>query len=251
MLMTMEMWWLGFYMNRFYLALLLTINIPLLVGLSHYSGFETTFGWLDDLVDAFVAYAVGFVMALVVLPLIGEIGAGTSLDEVVGKVALQTIPGSMGALLARSQFIRSREDEGEQQQDQQAHPSYWGELFLVVVGALFLSLNLAPTEEMILVTYKMMWWQAILLALASMVIMHGFVYAVQFQGQHEDHPDSWLGSAFLHFTIPSYALVLLVSLFVMGVFGRLYGTALEEVLTLCIVLGFPGAIGGAAARLLL
>ncbi|HEV2129601.1 MAG TPA: DUF2391 family protein, partial [Longimicrobiaceae bacterium] len=60
MLMTMEMWWLGFYMDRFRLALFMSLIIPLLVGLSYYAGFEETFSLKNDLVDAFVAYAVGF-----------------------------------------------------------------------------------------------------------------------------------------------------------------------------------------------
>ena len=33
--------------------------------------------------------------------------------------------------------------------------SYPGELFLMVAGALFLALNMAPTEEMILIAYRM------------------------------------------------------------------------------------------------
>ena len=40
MLMTMEMWWLGFYMEPFRLALLMLLNIPLLIGLSYYGGLK-------------------------------------------------------------------------------------------------------------------------------------------------------------------------------------------------------------------
>ena len=52
MLMTMEMWSLGFYADRFRLALFIAVMIPLLVGLSHFAGFEPTFDWIDDVVDA-------------------------------------------------------------------------------------------------------------------------------------------------------------------------------------------------------
>ncbi len=47
MLMTMEMWWLGFYMDPLRLALFILLAIPLLVGLSYYAGFEPTSakGW--------------------------------------------------------------------------------------------------------------------------------------------------------------------------------------------------------------
>ena len=63
MLMTMEMWWLGFSMQPWKLALLLLATIPLLIGLSHYMGFEETFGFKDDALDSFVALAVGFIAA--------------------------------------------------------------------------------------------------------------------------------------------------------------------------------------------
>ena len=57
MLMTMELWQLGFAMDRLRLALLLALSVPLLVGVSHRIGFEQSFGWRDDLRDAFLASA--------------------------------------------------------------------------------------------------------------------------------------------------------------------------------------------------
>ena len=42
LLMTMEMWWLGFYLDRAKLLLLLVLTFALLVPLSWLSGFERT-----------------------------------------------------------------------------------------------------------------------------------------------------------------------------------------------------------------
>ena len=47
MLMTMEMWYLGFYMARERLLLLMILNIPLLILLAHRIGFEETFTWRE------------------------------------------------------------------------------------------------------------------------------------------------------------------------------------------------------------
>ncbi len=66
--------------------------------------------------------------------------------------------------------------------------TYLGELFLMAVGALFLSLNVAPTEEMIVIAYKMTHWHALVLMMLSIALMHGFVYAVSFEGGHELSP---------------------------------------------------------------
>src|SRR5215207_2219440 len=104
MLMTMEMWWLGFYADRVRLALFVAAVIPLLVGLSHFIGFEPTFDWIEDVIDAFVALAVGFIAGAVTLSLFDEIGPEMSWDEIFGKIALQAVPGSIGAMLSESQL---------------------------------------------------------------------------------------------------------------------------------------------------
>ncbi len=246
MLMTMEMWSLGFYMGRTQLVLLLGVTLPLLVGLSHYVGFERTFELKEDLVDALVAYAVGFSSSWLILSLLAVIEPTMSLDEIVGKVALQAVPAAIGALLAQSQ-LGQQEEEAEQQRD----IGYFGTLFLMSVGALFLAMNLAPTEEMVLIAYRMSGWHAIILAGVSLVIMHGFVYAVGFSGEAELPEDVPIWRVFLRYTVVGYALALLISLFVLWIFGRTTGLGFEEVLTTTIVLGFPAAVGAAAARLIL
>src|SRR3954452_17307905 len=71
LLMTMEMWWLGFYMNPIRLALLVAIFYPVLVGLSYYIGFDETGGLGHAAVHALVAYGVALVSSTVMLTTIG------------------------------------------------------------------------------------------------------------------------------------------------------------------------------------
>ncbi|HEX5580688.1 MAG TPA: TIGR02587 family membrane protein [Gemmatimonadaceae bacterium] len=246
MLMTEEMWQLGFYMDRWRLVLLLVVQLPLLVGLSYMSGFEPTFDLVEDAVDACAALAVGFVSSAALLALMGVIGGGTSADEVIGKVALHAVPASMGALLAQSQLG----GEEHEQELEERGATYWGELFLMAVGALFFAFNMAPTEEMLLIAFKMNDWQVLLLAALSLAAMHGFVYAVEFSGQ-EQIPTGGPVSAFFRLSVVGYALALLVSAYVLWTFGRFDGTALLPALVSTLVLGFPAAIGAAAARLVL
>jgi len=244
--MTMEMWWLGFYMDRFRLLLLALLNIPLLTALSYHAGFEETFSLKDDLIDAFVAYAVGLVAATIVLVLFSVVEFGMSWDEVFGKVLLLAIPGSIGAALAVNQLGSSVGEEKKERDE-----TYPGELFLMVAGSLFLSFNVAPTEEMVLIAYQMTPWHALALAFASLLLMHAFVYAVEFRGQSPLPHGTPQWSAFLRFTVVGYALVLLVSLYVLWTFGRTDGMGLAEIVGTATVLAFPGAIGAAAARLIL
>ena len=247
--MTMEMWQLGSYISRWHLAMLLLLNLPLLIGLAYYSGFEETFDMLDVILDAFAAYGVGFVAAGTMLLLLAIINPDISTSEVIGKIALQAVPGSIGALLARSMMGGNGHEQPQQQNREQA--GYWGELFFMLSGALFLSLNLAPTEEIMLIAFQMSAWHVLILALVSLVVIHAFVYSLKFEGGvavPEDTPP-WL--LFLRFTIVGYALSLLASLFMLWIFGRVEGSGFVTVLMMATVLAFPAAIGAAAARLIL
>jgi putative integral membrane protein (TIGR02587 family) len=246
-LMTMEMWWLGFSISNFKLALLLLLTIPLLVGLSHYMGFEDTFGLKDDALDAFVALAVGFVAGAITLSLFSVIESGMSAHEIIGKVSIQAVPGSIGAMFAQSQLGGDQKKKEEKKR----HAGYGGEVFIMAAGALFLAFNVAPTEEMILIAQQMSAWHSIALALVSILIMHAFVYTVEFQGTASIPPGTPFWSVFLRFTILGYAVALSMSAYMLWTFGRTEGLAFAQTISILIVLGFPSAVGAAAARLIL
>jgi putative integral membrane protein (TIGR02587 family) len=215
--------------------------------LAYYAGFEESVSWRELVLSAGVAYAVGFVAAAAGLALLGVLRPGMSLEEIVGKISLQAIPASIGAMLARSQ-LGERE---EQQQEEQRRETYWGELFLAAAGALFLAFNIAPTEEVVLIATMMSGWHAVAVVGVSLAIMHAFVYAVAFRGQTSLQPEIGAWSEFLRVTVVAYALALLVCLYVLWSFGRSDGLALGELVMQTVVLGFPAAIGAASARLIL
>lgn len=248
MLMTMEMWYLGFYISSIRLALFLIVFFPLLIGLAYYSGFEETFGWKNHTLDALVAYAVGFITGGVILTIFSVINIGMSLDEIIGKISIQAVPASIGAMLARSQFSQDKKD---QQEDEEEQIGYWGELFLMLVGAIFLGLNIAPTEEIALIAYQMTEWHALGLAIISLIIIHAFVYALEFRGQASIPPNTSFWSVFLRFTLVGYAIALLTSSYILWTFGQIQAMAPEQIIMVVIVLSFPAAVGGAAARLIL
>lgn len=253
MLMTMEMWFLGFYMERERLLLLLVLNMPLLLFLSHRIGFERTATWRESARDAIAAYGMGVVASALILLLLGVISPDMPPREWVGMVALQAVPASIGALLGRSQLSMQDEEDTDEEEDVPAsrETGYVTELFLMAVGALYLSLNLAPTEEMILLAYKMTVWHALSLLIVSLLLMHGFVYALAFKGSHSLEEGTPVWHAFIRFTLPGYVVALAVSLYSLWTFGRLDDLATTEAILTIIVLGFPAAIGAAAARLVL
>jgi len=241
LLMTMEMWSEGVSMEPVRLLLYFAAGLPLLYGLAHYAGFSDRRGPRNDLFDTAAALAVGAVTALILLGLFGVIESSAPPREALGMIALQAVPAAMGALLARRQLV------GEGGDGDEDDASYPGELFLMAAGALFFAMNVAPTEEMILIAYKAGALLALGLVIVSIALLHAIVYSAGFAGQ--EHYETPL-KAFLHFTLPGYAIALGVSLFVLFIFGRTDGHDLAGVVRTVVVLGFPAAIGAAAARLL-
>ncbi len=244
LLMTMEMWQLGFSMSRTRIALFIVATLPLLVGLSYYSGFERTRSLTEDIEDAFVAFGIGWIASALMLTLFGMISLDMPLGEIAGKIGIQSVPASIGAIVARKQLHATDSDRREDR------ATYGGELFLMTAGAVFVAFNVAPTEEMILIAYTMTPWHAVALAAVSVLMLHGFVYAVGFAGQEErpDYAGFWL--TFLHFTIAGYGIALLVSLYVLWIFERTLGVTPVEIAMMMVVLGFPASLGAATARLI-
>lgn len=240
LMMTMEMWQLGLHMDRARLGLFVAVIAVVVYGLARFAGFRDDTTALDDALDALAALLVGFLVSAVMLGLFGLIGPHTPVREIIGMVAVQAAPASIGAVLANKQL----HDRGSGQQKED-RAGYLGQLFLMAAGALFFAFNVAPTEEMILIGFKMSAWHALALIAASLLLLHILVFTVGFAGQkaHESQ-----AMAFVHFTLAGYGLALIVSVYILWTFGRLDGGLSDSVRSV-VVLGFPAALGAAVARL--
>jgi putative integral membrane protein (TIGR02587 family) len=245
LLMTMEMWWFGFYLDRTRLLVFALANFAVLVGLSRVSGFEETHSRLADVLDAFAAYAVAVLASAAVLFLLGVIEAGMPTGEIAGKIAIQAVPASFGAMIATKTL--GEEAAGNEQERWRA--TYPGQLFLMLAGALFLTFNVAPTEEMVLIAYRMTPWHGLALVLLSIILLDVLVYSVGFSGQKQ-RGERGIVAALILYTFAGYAIAVGVSLFVLWTFGRTDGADVANIAMMAAVLAFPGSIGAAIARLL-
>jgi putative integral membrane protein (TIGR02587 family) len=245
LLMTMEMWWLGgFAVERMRLLIFLVASMPMLLGLSYFAGFEPTFCLKDEILDALAAFGIGFVVsasALGVFAVLNDVSVG----DMVGKIAICTVPAAIGALLGGKQFAQRNDDDQRERGD----AGYAGVLFLMAVGAVFLAFNVAPTEEMVLISHLMGPGHALALIAISTALLHVFVYALGFPGEARRRELARGWRTVLVFTLPGYAISLGVSFYCLWTFGRLDGVALHEQATMTVVLAFPAALGAATARL--
>ncbi len=251
--LTMEMWWLGFYMSPLRLALLLGIGIPLLVGLASVSGLERSHGFREAVIGGLTAYGIGIISSAALLAILGILGPADPLPDVIGKIGVQALPAGIGASLARSQLggDRRHEEEADQRKRQKHGGSYSAELFLMTAGALYVAFNVAATQEMNLVPFSTDPWHMLGSVVLTLVVMHAFVYSMEFHGAPQPAEETPWWSPLVRFTGPAYGVALGVSLLLLWVFGRLESASFEWVVMRAVVLGIPAGLGAAAARLVL
>jgi putative integral membrane protein (TIGR02587 family) len=247
LLMTMEMWYMGFYIDDIRLFILLLITLPLLVALSYRVGFRSDFHLIDNTLDAFSAFGIGFFASAVILYSFNIINGEMPVGEILGKIAIQAVPASIGAVFARG--VLSTEKKSPETQKKKF--SYLNELFLMFSGALFLAFNLSPTEEMLLISLRTSDWHVLGLIILSIIIMHAFVYSIDFKGKEEIPEDTTSLSLFFRFTLTGYSIVLLMSIYILWTFGRTDMMSFKHIIMSAVVLSFPGSIGAAAARLII
>ncbi|HET6630478.1 MAG TPA: TIGR02587 family membrane protein [Woeseiaceae bacterium] len=256
-LFTMEMWFQGFLMDERKIIVLILFTFVIVIGYSAFSGFRRERSWPDLVLDSVATMGVAAVVSAVALWLIGRIDPGIGLGDAVGKIGLQMIPISLGVSLAGAQ-LADPEDKGEEAADlgtsmtRSMHVGPWGRLSVVAGAALFLSLNIAPTEETIFLAVGATWWGLVLIVIASLLMSYAIVFYADFRGGRKpgtpgdsplDHP--------LTETVVSYALSLLVSGLLIWSFGRTEGTPYYPILAQIVLLGVVAAFGGAAGRLLI
>jgi putative integral membrane protein (TIGR02587 family) len=245
LLMTMEMWWLGFSLSPQRILLLLIVFFPILAMLAHYVGFGRTATWRHAAIQTITAYGLATVSSAIMLGILGLFKPGMSWHEMVGKTAIQAGPGALGALFAQSHFGTSKEKDRRREQ-----AAYVEHLFFMIVGALFIALTIAPTDEMPLIAF-MMRNAHILVALAfSLILLHFFMHGIGFEGHPAAEPGRAIGT-FFRLSVVGYGLALAVSAFLLYVFGRFDDTQIAAEIHMTVVLALPATVGAAAARLIL
>ena len=196
--------------------------------------------------DAFAAYAVAAIWSALILWLMGIISLTMPVSEIVGKIAIESVPAGFGAMLGGKMLGEKRVRGNEADRK-----TYVGQLFLMVTGAMFLAFSVAPTEEMILISFQMSPLQSAALMLLSLILLHGFVYTVGLKGEEKPPGATSFWSIFLRFSVVGYAIAAVVSFYLLWTFGRVEDTGTLQIAAMVAVLAFPGAIGAALARLVI
>lgn len=253
-LFTMEMWFQGFLLESWKIVVLIGVTFAIVVGYNAVCGFRRERTWPDLLIDSVQTMGVAAIVSAAALLLLGRIDAGIGLRDAIGKIALQIIPVSLGVSLAGSQ-LADLEDEDEAADlgssvGDAAEVGPYGRLILAAGAALFLSLNIAPTEETLLVATDAVWWLLILIVAASLAMSYAIVFYADFRGGRSMRGGSPLDRPLTE-TLVAYTVSLLVSALLVWAFGRTEGTTASVFIAQVVLLGIVAAFGGAAGRLLI
>jgi putative integral membrane protein (TIGR02587 family) len=213
------------------------------VALSYYVGFRPG-RTHRPIEDALVGMGLSVLLSVLLLLLLDRVGQETDLENVLGVAALTAIPVSIGFSIGVALAPRSGAEKSEE------IPSGGGDLLVAAGGALVFALNIAPTEEPILLAAELDGVRLGLLVVASLVLPYLMVFFAEFGGRDRRVASDGATQGPLTETLLAYAVAFVVCAAMLAMFGRmdeLNGAAAARVVTLA----FPASIGAALGRMLI
>jgi putative integral membrane protein (TIGR02587 family) len=268
LLYTMEMWWHGMTLSPRHLLILLVAILAVNFLFNLLSGFRRGHSVPEAVMEAVTAVGIGIVFSALVLWLIGELKPGVAPAEAVGKILLEAAVVSIGVSFANSQVLgksRTGEEENgdsggegegtEESQDSKEDPNRLQlhadlkDVGATLAGATVFALNVAPTEEIIMIASRLSPWQQLILLGAILVVCYVILFASGF-AKHEVHVET----PFQH---PVTETVMVCALSLGVAYGLLLLIGQRDMMThaataiaATVTLGLPAAVGGAAGRLI-
>ena len=246
LLFTMEVWFHAFLLPWWKLLLLLAVAFLLVLGYNAVAGFRRERTFAELLFDSVATVGLGIVISLVALIVLGQIEAGTTLRDAAGKVALEAIPVSFGASVASSEL------GGEGGSAGYPIPRGFARLLVGGGGALLFALNIAPTEEVIMLGVGASPLQLLGVLGATLFVTFVLVHYADFGGSgRTKRKRQSILEAPIPETVTAYAVSLLVALLLLWAFGWSEGAGVQAIVAMTVYLGAIGAVGAAVARLLI
>lgn len=249
-LYTQEVWQQGFIISAERLAIFLVFQFFVLLGYVYFAGFRKEYTFSGLAFEAVETLGLAFIVSAVILLAIAQLTTEASLEEILGKIMLATIPVSVGVAVSTVQLGTETEEE-KRKKEEKATPGTFGQFVVALLGAVFFSFTFASTEEMTLIGIEAEWWHAIVLILLSLTITYGMVFYANFKGTHGAREAEKILETPSGETIAAYALSLIVAVFILFMVGRVsFNDSITTITYQTVVLGLPTSIGAAAGRLL-
>jgi putative integral membrane protein (TIGR02587 family) len=217
---------------------------------------------LQRLEDALEATAVAVIASTVTLVLLNLIHGGLPLNVIVGRIAINAVPISFGIAIANhilaSGASRLGPDGGHPSASDDDVPAPNGfratllDFGAAFAGALFLSFNIAPTQEIpMLATIVPVLHLPAIIAF-SLLLSYAIVFVAGFGGEEERTRSPGPFQRPVTETFVAYLASLVTSASMLWLFGAIGpGSGTNWLVTYAeiILLGLPASVGAAAGRL--
>ena len=257
-LYTMEVWWIGSYIEPLRMLVALACSFIVVFLLIRTAGFRQTkdIRLIDAAMDSIEALAIGIVCATCILVLLQQITSSTPLGEALGKVISEGIPFSIGVALARSFLSGSRyqpannASEDSASADRGISPTL-ADIGATSLGATIIAFNISPTDEIPMLAAALSPPWLLALVAASLLISYGIVFQAGFTNQAKRHQQQGIFQRPLSETVACYLVSLLAAVFMLWFFQQLsFEDPWQMWLSYTLLLGLPATVGGAAGRIL-
>jgi len=235
------------------LLAIIGVTMVLLMGYNRYAGMRKDSNHWEIFRDSVEEICLAFFLSFLFLALIGKIDQKMSLDEIAGKVIVESMIVAIGISVGTAQMGQGSEQgngmkkDGKDKDKKQALPQL---LILSFCGAALFSASVAPTNEILELAMGATFPQLILMVLFSLSLGFVTLFYSDFKNTGAK-VGPW--EIVLHLVI-GYTAALIVSLLFLWLFGRTFGglhQGLHIVLAQLVVLSIPGSIGASAGRLLI
>ncbi|CAN5785605.1 TIGR02587 family membrane protein [soil metagenome] len=250
LLYTMEMWWYARVVSEPILMAMMAVAGGIVVLSILFGGFRR--GRVTHLgIDTLIAFGIGIAVSAMTLVIVGRIHPGVvPLSAAARMVALEAIPCAIGAALAMTQF-RPRDGDTKNidrridrlSQDRQ-------KVLATLVGAVFFAFNVAPTDELRLMTIEAEPLYFPLIVLFSLVVSYIIVFEADFAERPGGYTAGALGEPLTE-TMVTYLLSLGISYAFLVGFGHVSPeTPVPAQIAATVMMGYVTTIGGSAGRVL-
>lgn len=260
---TMETWWIGQVVSMPRVLVFIALTYVANLGFVFFTGFrrgdEGDVHAIRPFGDALETTALAILAATITLILLWQIKPGQSTAAIVGRIAVNTLPLGLGAAIANQiltpSMTRSADDDGSSSNGDKT-PHGAKALFLDVggsfAGTLFLTLNIAPTQEVQKLATEVPTLMLPVLIVATIGLTYAIVFEAGFRGQDRRRKTSGPFQRPSTETVMAYIVALLTCAGLLWLYGRIDAeTTWHVAYAQIIVLGLPAAVGAAAGRLAL
>ena len=261
LLYTMEVWFIGSYVQPPILLGILSVTFFIILLLNRIEGFrpqESETLW-DAIAETIETLAIGLICASLMLFVLKRIDWQSSLIEALGKIVFEGIPFSLGVAFSRSLLsgdsevdLDNRNSDSSQGNKQQkiVWRATLADMVATIIGTLFIAFSIAPTDEVAVLAASASPLRLLVIIAISLLVSYGIVFASEITNYQQRYRQKGLFQSPESETIISYIVSLIAGILMLWFFQKVtFSDSWFMWLRYGIILSLPASIGGAAGRL--